>query len=154
VTSEVPKQATTADLAAYIDALCNGVTAVPLDGDAASAEGYEAAADALWKAAVAAFEHVASRLLVTNFRGSWAALRFYGEVMGVRGPFKIVKAEDALYPQYNLPGDLVRWLDSPDVTAWLRDQAAAKIAAQTPSSPAADRVVEHWQRLVDRGGLL
>lgn len=143
----VHKPTSAADLATYVEGLCNGVSALPLDGDAASAEGYEAAADALWKAAAAAFEYVASQLAVTGFQGSWAALRFYGEVMGVRGPFRIVKAEDALYPQYDPAGDTARWLTSPDVTAWLREQATQKLAAQDPSSPAADRVVEHWRKI-------
>ena len=76
-------------------------------------------------AATAAFNHVASKLGVTGFQASCADLDVLRRTRGMDGPFIILKAEDMLYPQYDLPGELqeaiARW------QGWLSEQAALKI---------------------------
>lgn len=123
--------------------------------------GYEASADAMWKAALAAFNLVSREVGATGFQASWAALKFYGEAMHVDCPFMVVRVEDALFPQYDIPGKVQGFIDESET--WLREQAAEKLAAfeadpvhhwtdddgvehDTPT--AHPRVVEHWRRIL------
>jgi hypothetical protein len=108
--------------------------------------GYEASADAMWKAALMAFNYVASQVGASGFQASWAALKFYGEAMGIKGPFGVYKLEDALYPQYDLVGRLSTFID--DQREWLRDEAKKRLD-EHPDGPTfvADRVWAHWQKL-------
>lgn len=125
------------------------------------AGGYEASADAMWKAAAATFHYVAREVGATGYQASWAALKFHAEVMHIDGPFMIMRAEDALFPQYDLPGRVDKFLA--ENQRWLAEQAKEKlekwqaspttdwtdedgIEHSTPS--AAPAVVEHWRRLV------
>lgn len=126
-------------------------------------KGYEKSADAMWQAALAAFNYVASKVGASGFQASWSALRFYGEAMNVDGPFTIIQAHDALFPQYDLPGRLSKFLD--ECGPWLADQASAKLkdyearptltykddagVEQTVPSVHPD-VVAHWRALVAR----
>lgn len=108
-------------------------------------EGYEKSADAMWQAAVAAFNYVARRVGATGFQASWAALRFYSEAMGVDGPFMVVRFEDALYPQYDVVG---RVRDSlAEQRDWLRDEAVKKLAAMEKDSIVHPDVEAHWRKL-------
>jgi hypothetical protein len=125
-------------------------------------EGYERSADAMWKAAIAAFNLVAREVGATGFQASWAALKFYGEAMHIDCPFTVVRVEDALYPQYDIPARVQRFID--DSGSWLRGRATEKLAAyeaepvhewmddegeehHTPT--AAPRVVAHWRALLE-----
>jgi hypothetical protein len=108
-------------------------------------EGYEKSADAMWQAALAAFEYVARRVGATGFQASWSALRFYGEAMNVDGPFMVLKVEDALYPQYDLPGRVRTFLA--EQKPWLAEQATKKLHESEGSPYVADAVREHWLRL-------
>ena len=109
-------------------------------------DGYEASADAMWKAALAAFEYAARRVGATGFQASWAALRFYGEAMHIDGPFGVYRLEDALYPQYDLHGRLTEFIE--ENRGWLREQARDKLNDAEMASYAAPRVVAHWRKLV------
>lgn len=134
---KVPQFESAEDLAAHIDVLAH----FEHDG---GESGYSASADALWKAAAAAFEYVARECGVTGFQASWAALRFYAEVMHVDGPFAIFKAADALYPQYDLPGRLQGYLGS-EWREWLREQARKRL--EEDNDFVAERVISHWHWL-------
>lgn len=124
-------------------------------------EGYEKSADAIWEAALAAFNYVARKVGATGFQASWAALKFYSEAMRVDGPFMVVKVEDALYPQYDVPGRVARFVE--EQGPWLAEQAAEKLAEfeARPTVTYTDddgnerthetvhpNVVAHWRRLV------
>lgn len=124
-------------------------------------EGYEKSADAMWKAAVAAFDYTARKVGASGFQASWAALRFYGEVMHVDGPFMVLQLHDALFPQYDLPGRVAGFLE--EQRPWLAEQAAAKLAeyeanptytytddagAEQTSERVHPKVVAHWRQLV------
>lgn len=110
------------------------------------AGGYEASADAMWKAAAMTFNYVASKVGATGFQASWAALRFYGEVMGIDSPFTVVRIEDALYPQYDVIGRVQGYLD--DQRDWLREQAVKKIAEHAEDdSLVHPNVMAHWRKL-------
>ena len=147
---------TLTELSDYIQSL------VAFEEDGGS--GYEKSADAMWKAAAAAFNLVAREVGATGFQASWAALKFYGEVMHVECPFMIVRLEDALFPQYDIPGRVRGWMD--ESGEWVREKAAEKLAAyeadpvhdwtddegvehHTPT--ASPHVVEHWRALAGEG---
>lgn len=123
--------------------------------------GYNRSAEALWKAALLAFNWVAGELGVTGFQASWAALHFYGQAMNIEGPFMIVKVEDALYPQYDLPKRLNDFIA--EQRGWLAEEAAKKLAdyeaeptysytdddGTEHSGPSVHpNVVAHWRSLV------
>ena len=144
---EVPRLSTSKALAEYIESLVEGIQwGEPEDhpGSALSL-GYEQSANALWKAALAAFEYVAAKAGVSGFQASWAALHFYGKAMGIDGPFGVVRAHDALYPQYDVPAKVQGWLDE-DWAEWLRDQAREMLKYH---DGAATEVRAHWERLAN-----
>jgi hypothetical protein len=124
-----------AELADYIESL----TVFSEGGEG----GYQQSADAMWKAALAAFNYTARRVGATGFQGSWAALRFYGEAMHVDGPFMVVQLHDALYPQYDIPARVQGFID--ESRDWLRGEAVKKLAGDRDH--AAPQVVAHWQEL-------
>lgn len=104
---------------------------------------YESSARAMVDVAKAAFEYAASEVGASGFQASWAALTAYGELMRIEGPFIVLKAEDTLYPQYDLHARLQEFLDN--ATEWLGDKAA-ELLAEDRGVPA---VREHWQKVVD-----
>lgn len=108
-----------------------------------SEDGYTASADAMWKAALAAFNFAAKEVGATGFQASWAALKFYSKAMHIDSPFIILKVEDALYPQYDLPARLQTFLA--EQRDWLREQAKEKLAGDL--TWVASSVVAHWKRL-------
>jgi hypothetical protein len=124
------------------------------------ADGYGKCVEAMWRAGFLATEYVASQLGVTGFQHSIAMLRLYGKAMHIDGPFMMVKVQDALYPQYDLPGRLAEFLD--EQRGWLAEQARAKLAeyeaapthtwtdgegVERTTPTAASRVVQHWRDL-------
>ena len=139
---EVQRPETAAQLADLIESLT-------VFDYADGGEGYERSADALWRAALAAFEYVARQLGVTGWQASWAALRFYREAMHVDGPFIVIRAHDALYPQYDLPERLAAFLAKQQ--PWLAEQAAEKLAEfetrQGADQTVAPAVLAHWRML-------
>ena len=93
-------------------------------------------------AATAAFNYVAHKLGVTGFQASCADLDFLRRSRHLNGPFMILKAEDALYPQYDLHGKLQEAMDG--WKQWLKDEAAKKLAETESAHP---RVTAHWKTL-------
>lgn len=106
-------------------------------------EGYEKSADAMWRAALAAFNYVADKVGATGFQASWSALRFYGEAMHVKGPFMVTKIEDALYPQYDLVRRVTDYID--EQADWLKEQAVERL--QGDLSHVHPDVLAHWRAL-------
>jgi hypothetical protein len=106
--------------------------------------GYNESADALWKAALLAFNYAAHEMGVTGFQAEFAALHFYGEALSIRGPFGIVMADHALYPQYDEVAKVAGWIER-DWRPWLVEQATAKLAESTEHvSP---QVLARWRAL-------
>lgn len=63
---------------------------------------YETCVYAMSMAAVAAFYYVSHKLGVTGFQASCADLDILRRTRSLDGPFMLLKAEDLLYPQYDL----------------------------------------------------
>ena len=93
-------------------------------------------------AASAAFNYVAHQLGVTGFQSSCADLDFIRRNRSIKGPFMLLKGEDALYPQYDLPGKLAEAME--EWKPWLKEQAAKNLADKDGAHP---NVVAHWKKL-------
>ena len=95
-------------------------------------------------AATAAFQHVAYKLGVTGFQASCADLDIVCRTRGIEGPFILLKGEDMIYPQYDLPGKLREAMD--EWAGWAAEQAAKKLAENKQENvhPA---VWAHWVAL-------
>lgn len=93
-------------------------------------------------AAIAAFNYASSKVGSSGFQASCADLDFLRRSRLIKGPFMISKAEDAIYPQYDLRAKLEKFLE--DSKGWLRDESKKLIE----SSPAAHpNVMAHWKAL-------
>lgn len=109
-----------------------------------SGKAYESSARAMVDVGKAAFNYAASEVGASGFQASWAALTLYGELVGIAGPFIVLKGEDMLYPQYDLQRRLQEFTDSDDMARWLGDKAAELLKAER----GVERVRAHWQTLV------
>ena len=97
---------------------------------------------ALSMAADAAFNYVAHKLGVTGFQSSIADLDFIRRTRLMKGPFMLLKAEDMLYPQYNLIDKTMhakqKW------QTWAKEEANKKLQETDHAHP---DVIEHWKNL-------
>lgn len=97
---------------------------------------------ALSLAALAAFNFVAHKLGVTGFQSSCADLDFLRRNRRIDGPFILLKAEDALYPQTD---PLEKLLEArAEWRTWLAEEAKKKLAESGHAHPS---VVAHWKKL-------
>ena len=99
---------------------------------------------ALSLGALAAFNYVAHKLGVTGFQSSCADLDFLRRNRSLKGPFILLKAEDALYPQYDLREKLDEALN--EWKPWLAEEAEKLLASGT-AHPA---VLAHWKNLAKK----
>ena len=93
-------------------------------------------------AAVAAFNYVAGQLGITGFQSSCADMDVIRRTRGIKGPFMIIKGEDALYPQYDLPARLEKAME--EWKPWLKEEATKKLAGGGNAHP---NVIGHWEEL-------
>lgn len=99
---------------------------------------------ALSLAALAAFNFVSRKLGVTGFQASCADLDFVRRNRNIAGPFILLKADDVLYPQYNLRERLGEALE--EWKPWLREEAKKKLSETEHAHP---NVIAHWKKLAD-----
>ena len=92
--------------------------------------------------AVAAMHYAASKVGSTGFQASCADLDILRRTRHLDGPFGIVKAEDMLYPQYDIPAKVQEWLE--EWKPWAAEQAAKKLAEVDHAHPS---VRERWEEL-------
>jgi hypothetical protein len=106
---------------------------------------YDGSAEALATCAVAAFRYAAEAVGASNFQGEWAALKAYGEELSIKGPFGVLRAEELVYPQYDLrrkTEDLIKkW------TPWAIEQARKRLAGDL--TLVVPTVIAHWHALAD-----
>jgi len=130
--AEVPWMDKAEELAAYISALVDR----PHD--------YGTCVYAMSMAAVAAFRYVAGQLGTTGFQTSCADLDVIRRTRALKMGFLILKAEDLLYPQYDLRAALEKFIE--DEQPELAKQAA-KLLAEIPAEQVHPDVRAHWERL-------
>jgi hypothetical protein len=119
-------------LSEYIDSLVN------------NEHNYGTCVYAMSLAAVAAFHFVAQKLNTTGFQQRTAARDLMKRTGAVSGPFLILHAENAIYPDFDfvkiVKQTLLQW------RPWLRERAKYKLA-NTNLHLASRSVVAHWKRL-------
>ena len=98
-------------------------------------------------AAAATFNYVAHKLGVTGFQASCADFDFLRRTRGIDGPFMLIKGEDMIFPQYDIPGKVTECLK--EWEPWAAEQAVKKIAESNPESVAA-AVMAHWKNLAKK----
>ena len=132
--AEAPRPKTTEELGAFIE------TMLKREHD------YGTCVYAMSLAATAAFNLVAHTLRVTGFQASCADLDILTRTRGMKGPWSIVDYSKALYPQYDIVGDVSE--DLAKSAGWLRDEAR-KLLAERCDTPADPNVMAHWRRLAE-----
>ena len=129
--ASVPWPKTPEQLAEYIGSLVN------------RSHDYGTCVYAMSMAAAAAFNYVAGKEGCTGFQASCADLDFVRRTRLLKGPFMFIKAEDALYPQYNLVDSVLDALKK--WKPWLKEEAEKKLLeANEHTHP---DVIEHWKTL-------
>lgn len=94
-------------------------------------------------AATATFNYVAGNLGVTGFQSSSADLDILRRTRSMECPFILLRAEDMLYPQYDLPGKLREAMDS--WKDWAAEECGKKL--ENSREHAHPNVLAHWERL-------
>jgi hypothetical protein len=93
-------------------------------------------------AATAAFHYVAHVLGVTGFQASCADLDILRRTRLYDGPFAIIKAEDMLYPQYDIPAKVSEIVS--EWKPWAAEQARIKLQENGDAHP---DVRARWEQL-------
>lgn len=97
-------------------------------------------------AATAAFNYMSGKLGITGFQASAADLDVIRRTRHINGSFILFKAEDLLYPQYDLSARMRDWIENQSV--WLAECAKLKLAEcegkEHQPNPA---VKAHWEKL-------
>lgn len=97
-----------------------------IDETVAGPHDYNTSADAMWKCAVEAFNYAADQVGATGFQAGYAALAFLREVNHWDFPFAVIKGEEMLYPQYDIPAKVAGWLR--EWRTWAGEEARKRIA--------------------------
>ena len=129
--SVVPVLKTIQELTEYIESIVN------------RSHDYGTCVYAMSMAATAAFNYVAKTLEVTVAQADFAGMNFLTRSRGLKGPWTILTAEEALYPQYDLPKQLKISMEK--WKPWLKEESKKKLEAY--NGHVHPRVVAHWKRL-------
>jgi hypothetical protein len=130
--SKIPNFDKVEDLTAYIKSLTD------MQHD------YGTCVYAMSMAATATFFHVANVLGVTGFQASMADMDILKRTRNINGPYMLIKAEDMLYPQYNIPRRVVKTMN--EWRKWAKQEAKCKLA-DSNSSLAHSAVRKRWKQL-------
>ena len=79
---------------------------------------------------------------MTGFQASFGELNFLRLMRSMKGPFIILKAEDLLFPQYDLQDQLREAIDG--WQPWVKEQSVKYLAESKGAHPA---VIAHWKKL-------
>lgn len=105
--------------------------------------GYGTAAYAMSLAATAAFNYIAHRFGTTGFQSSCADLDIIRRTRLIKGPFMLIKLEDYLYPQNNVPEKLQKFISNQK--DWIKEEA--KRLLKESEGKASPNVIAHWEKL-------
>lgn len=106
--------------------------------------GYTQSAEALWKAAYAAFMYVAEKAGVTSFQAQWAVMKFVSEANSINGPFALIRAENMLYPQYHILRDVELYIE--EWKPWAAKEAK-RLLNKKRNYPVSPTVWQRWTNL-------
>lgn len=97
-------------------------------------------------AATAAFNYMSGKLGITGFQASAADLDVIRRTRGIEGSFILFKAEDLLYPQYDLVSRMRDWCENQ--SGWLAERAKLKLAEfEGKEHQPHPNVKAHWEKL-------
>ena len=131
--ADVPWPKTQGELIDYITKICED-----------NKDDYGTSVYAMSMSAVAAMHYASLIVGATGFQASCADLDIVRRTRSLQCPFAIIKADDMLYPQYDIKKEVDRLLM--EWRPWAKEQAQAKI---DKNGTAAVEVVRHWLKLVD-----
>ena len=98
-------------------------------------------------AATATFNYVARNLGVTGFQASCADLDVMRRTRAMDCPFILLKAEDMIYPQFNLPANLQEAMQ--EWVVWCSEECARKLA-NNKQEDIHPKVWAHWVALANK----
>ena len=130
--AKVPWPKTKEQLVEYIESLVN------------RQHDYGTCVYAMSMAAEAAFNYVSGKEGCTGFQASCADLDIIRRTRNIKGPFMLIKGEDALYPQYDLQERLAESMEK--WKPWLKEQAVKRLADTGHAHP---NVIAHWKKLAE-----
>lgn len=128
-------------------AAINDVLATVSDSDAAigdARDGYSKSAEAMWMVGYIAHEYAAAAVGATSFQHGFSRLMLLSMLAGGEGPYMVLDGQNALYPQYDLPGQVRDWMESDSFRAWAAQEARELLAQRQGAHP---NVVAHWEQL-------
>lgn len=96
-------------------------------------------------AATATFNYMAGQLGITGFQSGCADFDILRRTRHMDGPFILLKGEDALYPQYDLPAKLENAME--EWKPWLKEQAEIKLRGSHEHTHPS--VLAHWKELAE-----
>lgn len=131
--AKAPWPHTQAELTEYIESLTN------------REHDYGTCIYAMSLAAAAAYNYVAHVLGTTGFQASCAGLCFIRTTRNIKGPFRLTTVDNALYPQYNLHGEFLDFMESESARQWIADEARRLLI--TKCDIASPDVIDHWRKL-------
>lgn len=100
-------------------------------------------------AAISAMNYVAHVLGVTGFQASCADLDIVRRSRLLDCPFTIIKADDLLFPQYDIRQQVEETISG--WQGWASEKAAEKLTKQNEGDyPAHPDVIAHWEKLASR----
>lgn len=109
-----------------------------------SGDAYGRAVYAISLSATAAFYYASHIVGASGFQASMADIDLLRRTRHMEGPFSIVDVSKMLYPQYDIVGDLNKYIHDEETQKWLKDQAKKKISENPDAHP---DVVAHWKKL-------
>jgi hypothetical protein len=130
--SQVPTPKNIEELTAYVDGLLK------------QQHDYGTCVYAVSMAATAMFNYMASQLGITGFQAGCADLDILRRTRHLEGPFMIVKAEDMLYPQYDILTKVTATMKT--WQPWVKEQAIKNLADAAKTN-ATGSVIEHWEKM-------
>lgn len=108
---------------------------------------YNTCVEATVAALLATMRVMSKRLGLTGFQASVIALKVAAEIMVIRGPLKLIRYEQMLYPQNE--HYFAREI-SPDTWSWLRAAAESKVKfyLEEKDPHVHPAVLEHWKSIL------
>lgn len=82
----------------------------------------------------------------TGFQVSFATLRGFGRIRDLQCPFAVIKAEDMLFPQYDIKNDVDELIE--EWRPWAKAEAAKKLT-EDDKEYVHPEVWKHWEELAN-----
>lgn len=134
--SSAPWFKTLPELVVYIDDLATGT------------HDYGTCVYAMSLAATAAFNFIAGTLGCTGFQSQCADMDVLRRTRDYKGPFMIIKAEDLLYPQYDLHMKLTSVIK--EWQPWARTEAQKLLREAKDKTKIHPDVLARWEQLANQ----